>query len=364
MTPSTPFETCARLLAAALLFTVWQAPIAAAADPSPAAGASGIKADVLYHNYCSVCHGDRGDGKSRARGSLVPPPKDFTQPPLMPTEAMIEIVRNGKPGTAMVGWKTQLNDAEVAAVVDFVRNTFGRVATDPRLARGRSLYGHNCSVCHGDRGQGGVAHGGSGQPARNFTAQVSRTELTRERMVDAVMHGRKGTAMAAFSSRLSAPDIEAVVDYVREVLMQSSPELVSGTRAHTGRKEAAAPAAQATASGKADMAQPLPRGLQGRYARGEKFYMANCATCHGEKGDGKGPRAYFIKPKPKNFLDDASRAVLNRPILFATISMGKLGTEMPAWSKVLTDQEIADVAEFVFRQYIRPAPKEAARKGN
>ena len=40
-------------------------------------------------------------------------------------------------------------------------------------------------------------------------------------MVDAVMHGRKGTAMAAFSSRLSAPDIEAVVDYVRDVLMQS-----------------------------------------------------------------------------------------------------------------------------------------------
>jgi len=355
-----PIALCGLLLSAACF-----APHSlAAAGKDAAAKAEGIKADVLYHNYCSVCHGDRGDGKSRARGSLVPPPKDFTQPPLMPREAMIEIVRNGKPGTAMVGWKTKLNDSEVAAVVDYVFNTFGRVAVDPRLARGRSIYGHNCAVCHGDRGQGGPAHGAAaGPPARDFTAKVSRGELNRERMVDAVMHGRKGTAMAAFSSRLSAPDIEAVVDYVRDVLMQSAPELVSGTHAHTGRKGEAPTPPPSSQQGRADMAQPLPRGLKGQVTRGEKFYMANCATCHGVKGDGQGPRAYFINPKPKNFLDDASRTVLNRPILFATISMGRLGTEMPAWSKVLSDQEIADVSEFVFRQYIRPTTQSAARGG-
>ena len=30
--------------------------------------------DALYHNYCSVCHGDRGDGRSRAQNSQKPPP--------------------------------------------------------------------------------------------------------------------------------------------------------------------------------------------------------------------------------------------------------------------------------------------------
>jgi mono/diheme cytochrome c family protein len=45
---------------------------------------------------------------------------------------------------------------------------------------------------------------------------------------------------------------------------------------------------------------------------------------------------------------------LNRPALFTFISQGKLATEMPAWSKVLTDQEIADVAEYTFRAYIEP----------
>jgi mono/diheme cytochrome c family protein len=49
--------------------------------------------------------------------------------------------------------------------------------------------------------------------------------------------------------------------------------------------------------------------------------------------------------------------MFNRPLIYATTSAGKLGTEMPAWSKVLTDQEIADVAEYVFITFIRPGDK-------
>ena len=96
------------------------AAVAAASAPIGAAVAddeAGINAALLYHNYCSVCHGDRGDGNSRAKNSLVPPPRDFTAGPL-PRDYMIAVVADGKPGTAMVGWKTQLGDKEVAAVVD------------------------------------------------------------------------------------------------------------------------------------------------------------------------------------------------------------------------------------------------------
>jgi mono/diheme cytochrome c family protein len=34
---------------------------------------------------------------------------------------------------------------------------------------------------------------------------------------------------------------------------------------------------------------------------GEKIYLANCAVCHGQKGDGKGPEANRLKTKPRNF---------------------------------------------------------------
>ena len=111
------------------------------------------------------------------------------------------------------------------------------------------------------------------------------------------------------------------------------------------------------------MAAAMPKGLEGDAARGARFYDANCATCHGVNGDGKGPRAYFIRPVPRNFLEPAARASLNRPALFAATALGRNGTEMPAWDKVVDAQQIADVSEYVFGAFIRPqqAAARAAR---
>ncbi|MDH5600390.1 MAG: cytochrome c oxidase subunit II, partial [Gammaproteobacteria bacterium] len=43
--------------------------------------------------------------------------------------AHIDIVLNGKAGTAMAAWK-QLNDLEIAAVVTYERNTWGNNTND------------------------------------------------------------------------------------------------------------------------------------------------------------------------------------------------------------------------------------------
>lgn len=326
-------------------------PIVEAAPPGskPATGSS---ASAIYHNYCSVCHGDRGDGKSRARGSLNPPPRDFTTASELTREAMITIVAHGKANTAMVGWKTQLSDAEIEAVVDYVRNTFMKVALDPQLQRGKTVYGQNCIACHGPNGEGSATPIAGSIPPRNFAAPQARAELTRERMIASVTNGRPNTAMTAYGGRLPAKDIEAVVDYVRAALMVPETD-ISGTNAHAGR--ALKPAEQAKlATDEAN--QPMPKGLKGDVAKGRRFYMANCATCHGAKGDGQGPRAYFINPKPRIFTDPAFQRSFNRPALYNATALGRLGTEMPAWNKVLSDQEIADVAEFVYQEFIRPKP--------
>jgi mono/diheme cytochrome c family protein len=103
-----------------------------------------------------------------------------------------------------------------------------------------------------------------------------------------------------------------------------------------------------------DMSLPLPRGLKGNPSKAAVFFMQNCATCHGTSGDGEGPRAYFINPPPCNFLLDSSRQRLNLPTLFDAIYWGRTGSEMPAWHTVLSDQEIADLAEFVFQTFISP----------
>jgi mono/diheme cytochrome c family protein len=103
----------------------------------------------------------------------------------------------------------------------------------------------------------------------------------------------------------------------------------------------------------ADMSLPMPLGLKGDPEKGRIFFMSNCFTCHGVKGDGNGPRAYFITPPPRDFLLETSRQRLNRPVLFEANTNGRLGTNMPAWGKVLNNQEIANVAEFVFENFIQ-----------
>lgn len=332
---------------------------------------------LLYHNYCSVCHGDRGDGKSHAESSMQPPPKDFTQQQTarsLTRERMIHSVTKGIAGTAMAGWEDQLSKAEIAAVVDYVREFFMPPVGAGDTGRGKRLYAQNCSVCHGDHGSS--AKWGSNllrSRPRDFTSEASRRELSRERMINSVTHGVKGTPMAAFGSQLKADEIADVVDYIRRVFMQPpAGKRVSGTHAHAVATAKAAPhkrndfpdmgvvsrrllpKSENQPVPLADMSAPLPNGLQGNPDTGHALFLQNCVECHGVKGDGEGPRAYFIFPRPRNFNRESSRRRFNRPALYQSIARGKIGTEMPAWDTVLTAQQIADLSEYVFRSFIRP----------
>jgi cbb3-type cytochrome c oxidase subunit III len=310
-------------------------------------------AAAQYQSYCSVCHGEKGNGKSRAQNSLNPPPLDFTsgKASQLSREQMVLAVTNGKAGTAMTAWKSQLKTQQIEMIVDYVRNTFMLASTAADNSRGRNVFSKNCSVCHGEKGDGkSRAQNSLNPPPRDFTSPSAKSELTQQRMITSVTFGRADTAMAGFKTQLSAEDISAVVAYIRSGFMglDSAP---------------ASKAASAVATSKpkmVNMSAPMPKGLKGDAVKGGTFYMANCATCHGYSGDGRGPRAYFINPKPRNFLHSASRQEFNRVKLFEMISDGERGSEMPAWKQVLNTQEIANVAEFVFQQFIQP-PTETSK---
>jgi mono/diheme cytochrome c family protein len=226
-----------------------------------------------------------------------------------------------------------------------------------------ALYHNYCSVCHGDRGDGkSRAAGALSTPPRDFTSEASRRELTRERIARAIGDGVPGTAMVGWKTQLSKADIDTLAGHVLERYVNAKGDAatagaapaISGTRAHGGR-EADATAAS-TSAPTVDMTAGLPNGLKGDPKRGGAFYIANCATCHGAHGDGAGPRAYFINPKPRNFVEAASRARFNRVALYAAVSEGRLQSEMPAWKQVATPQQIADVSEYVFQTFIRGTP--------
>ncbi len=319
-----------------------------------AAEAGKPNAPLLYHNYCSVCHGDRGNGKSKANMALNPAPRDFSSPTSqreLTRERIIHAIAKGRPNTAMVGWESQLSEAEIAALASYLLTNFINPQNAISNHPGKLLYAQNCAVCHGDHGNGGRWTAGMNVKPRDFTSERGRA-LSRDTMLNAVTHGRPGTAMASFKDQLSAQQMGDVVDYIRLAFMALPEEIkgLSGTYAHG--KEAPPEPAKAEVT-PVDMDAPMPQQLSGNLAAGRDFYMGNCFTCHGVNGDGQGPRAYFIRPKPANFFDDKYQQSFNREAVFKAIRDGKLGTEMPAWGKVLSDQQIADIAEFVFRAYIQ-----------
>ncbi len=291
-------------------------------------------AQAVYGQYCSVCHGDRGDGRSRARGSMVPPPIELSR------ERMLLAVAEGRPGTAMAAWKNQLNSQQIEAVVDYIRATMMLPAVTADSEEGRRLYAENCSVCHGDDGRGARwTLTNLKPPPRNFTLPGSAQQLATDYMRQVVSHGKADTAMPGFASQLDAHQIAAVVSYVRTAFMAATPSV-----------------AETTTPAGPDMAAQIPGGLVGDPGIGQAFYLQNCVACHGLEGDGKGPRAYFILPKPRNFRHPAARHGLNRPKLYQAIARGTRGTDMPAWEKVLSAQEIAHLTEYLFQAFIRPQP--------
>src|SRR5215471_14383376 len=78
---------------------------------------------------------------------------------------------------------------------------------------------------------------------------------------------------------------------------------------------------------------------------GQRVYEQNCAACHGDKGDGKGPQADKVKTKPRDFTGGIykfrSTPSGSLPLdqdIFRTISRGVRGTSMLAQLQ-LSEQE-------------------------
>ena len=72
-------------------------------------------------------------------------------------------------------------------------------------------------------------------------------------------------------------------------------------------------------------------------ATGAKLFQRNCAVCHGETGDGKGPWQDILTTQPGNFTDAGRMAEHTDGELFWKISTGR--EQMPAFEKKLSEQK-------------------------
>lgn len=173
---------------------------------------------------CSACHGEKGDGRSRASATLKTPPRDFTTEEArtnLSREYMIAIVRDGRPHTAMVARSERLAQREIEDVVDFIRAAFMPPEPGSALARGRERYRKSCTACHGDRGQGLPTRAG-GPAVPPLAAARARAGLTAQEMLEAILRDPHAPGFSLPAPRPDAPEAQSVVEYVRSAFIEAA----------------------------------------------------------------------------------------------------------------------------------------------
>ena len=93
-------------------------------------------------------------------------------------------------------------------------------------------------------------------------------------------------------------------------------------------------------------------------ALGESVYRENCVACHGEKGDGKGPQAYRLRTKPRDFTKGiykfrstpSGSLPLDKDV-YRTITQGVRGTSM------LAQLQLSEQSRWAVVQYVKTLSK-------
>lgn len=91
--------------------------------------------------------------------------------------------------------------------------------------------------------------------------------------------------------------------------------------------------------------------LAGDVTAGRALYQQYCSMCHGPQGQGNGPAAATMNPKPRNHTDGRYMNTLSDAHLTTVISEGGAAVQrsplMPSWKGTLSPQQIADVVTYL-----------------
>ena len=172
--------------------------------------------EVLYQDYCGLCHGVSGEGYDADRANALNNPEFLAS---ASDTFLVESTRLGRPGTSMSAWSVDalgpLDDAQIDAIVARMRQwqTLEPVEVDSVVvsgdaAAGAQLYAEQCAVCHGADGEGASALSLSNP---EFLAIASDGFIRY-----GIAAGRSGTAMMAYADVLQDAQIDDLVAFIRD----------------------------------------------------------------------------------------------------------------------------------------------------
>jgi cytochrome c oxidase cbb3-type subunit III len=168
-----------------------------------------------YSRLCAQCHGP--DARGYAADNA---PSLVTETFLASADDdfIARSIALGRPGTSMAGYAKHLggplSGVEIAEIVAFLRSRgpeIEPVVLAPvgpgEAARGEALYAQACAACHGDP----TVRRTAVHLANPTFLDLASDELLRH----AIVHGRPGTQMEAFGTRLEPQQIDDLVALLR-----------------------------------------------------------------------------------------------------------------------------------------------------
>ena len=235
-------------------------------------------------------------------------------------------------------------------------NPKGTPGYEEAVGEGGELYYKNCIYCHGDLldGHGHFARALNPRPA-NFQDVGTIAQLQESYLFWRITTGGPGlpregapwaSAMPVWHEMLSEDEVWKIItflyDYTGHVPRSWELETKSG---ETGDQAGTAQ-------------QPETKSAQLDEDAVNRIYQRRCGHCHGEDGDGLGPAADYMYPKPRDFTlgvfkyktTHADSEFPTDDDLRKTIKEGLTGTAMPGWKSILSDREI-DALIFKIKEF-------------
>lgn len=116
--------------------------------------------EAVYDRHCTACHGPNGTAGERAPAIVISGATGALRGERSEAQ-ILDVVRNGIPGSGMPAWKGRLSEAEIASIGAYVHALRGTALDNPwpgDAKHGEQVFWGKgaCSGCHMIGGKGGV----------------------------------------------------------------------------------------------------------------------------------------------------------------------------------------------------------------
>jgi cytochrome c oxidase subunit 2 len=193
--------------------------------------------------------------------------------------------------------------------LDAPREASAIPARRPSVMRGQGLFNAQCATCHGGRGEGAGRAPAIGRPeALQDWSPVQVFELLGGATPTGVKRMSSGAAIHPQPTRgWTDQDRWDAVAYLWS--LGTTPDRVDV---------------------------------------GRRLFSRNCAACHGERGSGDGPGGKSQPKRPADLTNARTMLAGTGSLYTAKIRRGGMGTGMPYWGNIFTEEELAALVDYLW----------------